>query len=379
LRLLVLYLDAWPYRYIDVLLKRVREVDPNAVYARLIPVFGYTDCFKVSLLTGLYPDEHRYWVSYAFSNFPRPRLIPKVFSRFLDVDVLPVRGLRFVLSKFTGIHMFHVRTWSNIVEQGVNPESSFAEIDRYLRAKGFRTLFSKFEARATRYAVLEDRFYGHRLDVFTKAVAESMEHNDAVFAYIDEPDFWGHRYGVEDPQYIALLEWLSGIVKHLVKLAIGRGFSYLVFSDHGMATVGKYINLYHYILRDPDYGETYVVGIDATFFRIFYLDSYRGDSPILSRIKRLLCNKAFLLEEEDFRRYRLPMDRRYGDEVYALREGVVLYPNFFSWLKPRGMHAYSPNYSSQHGVVLASKDVMRDKDIDIDAPKLYNMIERGSS
>jgi hypothetical protein len=379
LKLLILYLDAWPHRYIDVLLKKVREVDPKAGGARLIPVFGYTDCFKVSLLTGLYPGEHNYWVSYVFNDSPRPRPVPKVFSRFLDVDVLPIRGLRFVLSKFTGIHMFHVKTWNNIVEQGMDPESSFVEIDHYLRAKGLRTLFSEFESRSIRYAVLEDRFYRHRLDVFAKAVSEGMERNDVVFAYIDEPDFWGHRYGVEDSQYVALLEWLSDIVKHLIKLAISKGFSYIVFSDHGMATVREYIDLYHYILRDPGYVKTYVAGIDATFFRIFYLRSYRGDSLVLSKIKKLLRNKAFLLREEDFRKYRLPTDRRYGDEVYALREGVVLYPNFFSWLKPRGMHAYSPSYSSQHGIVVAPKDELGDEGADIDVPRLHDLIVRGLS
>ena len=376
MKLLLLYLDAWPFRYADVLLREVRSVDPRAVCARLVPVFGYTDCFKVSMLTGMCPDEQGYWVSYMFSNSGKPRPIPKVFSTLLDSSILPIKGIRFILNRFIAIHMFHVKTWGNISEQGIKTEYPFMEIDRCLRAKRFRTLFSELESRGIRYSVLEDRFYGHKLDVFAKTVAEHMTRNDVVLAYIDEPDFWGHRHGVEDPNYIDLLKWLSGIVKHLIKLAINRGFSYLMFSDHGMTTVKDYIDLYGLVLKDPDYGKTYVVGIDATFFRIFYLDSYKRDSHVLSKVKKLLRSKASLLREKDFRRYRLPLDRRYGDEVYTLHEGVVFYPNFFSWLKPRGMHAYSPDYASQHGVILASKDVIENEGVDIDVPKLYNLIKR---
>jgi len=376
LKLLLLYLDAWPFRYADVLLKEVRNVDPRAVCARLIPVFGYTDCFKVSMLTGMYPDEHGYWVSYMFSSSGKPRPIPKTFSTLLDNSILPIKSIKFILNKFIGIHMFHTKTWGNILEQEIKTESSFMEIDQYLRAKGFRVLFNEFESRGIRYSVLEDRFYGHRLDIFAKALVKYMAASDVVLAYIDEPDFWGHRYGVEDSNYIDLLKWLSDIVKYLIRLAVNRGFSYLVFSDHGMVTVKDYIDLYSHVLRDPEYGKTYVAGIDATFFRIFYLDSYKKDSPILSQVKKLLREKASLLREEDLRRYHLSLDRRYGDEVYALREGVVLYPNFFNWLKPRGMHAYSPDYTSQHGVVLASNDIMENEGVDIDVPKLHSLIKR---
>lgn len=376
MKLLVLYVDAWPYMYINFLINKIREVDPHVRHAKLKPLLGYTDCFKTSLLTGLYPDEHGYWVSYMFNEKPRPGLLPRSFSKILDVDLLPVRGLRFVLSKFTGVHMFHVRVLDHIVRHELSPESSFVKIDRYLRDKGFRTLFNEFERKNLKYTVLEDRFYNHRLVEFAGEIARSLESFDVVFAYIDEPDFWGHRYGVRDAQYLSLLQWLSNIIKHLIKFTISRGYDYIIFSDHGMADVGEYIDLYHSILLDKEYGRTYVAGIDATFFRIYYLNNYERDSPILSKIKRLLRSKAFMLTKEDRRKYRLPIDRRYGDEVYVLREGAVFYPNFFSWLRPRGMHAYDPNYNSQLGIVLGSKSLRLDEDAVFDAPKLHWVIGR---
>lgn len=374
MKLLVIYVDAWPYKYASKLLNNIKNIVTNIRILPLIPVYGYTDCFKVSLLTGMSPDYHGYWVSYMFRNKPEPIPIPKQLGSILDVDVLPIRGFRFMLNRFFNIHMFHVRTWPYIYENIISPEASFEKIDVRLRSRGFRTLFSEFEFRGLKYSVFEDRFYGHRLDLLLKAVFRNITNNDIVFIYIDEPDFWGHRYGINEPRYVALLEWLSIVLKLLVKAAIKRGFEFLLFSDHGMVTVKEHLDLYHYVLRDPKYGRSYVVGLDATFFRIFYLEPYKDDTPILTKIKNFLSSKARLLKDEDFMRYHLPRDVRYGADIYALHEGIVLYPNFFSWLKPRGMHAYSPDYNSQHGIVLASEDILTDEGVNIDAPKLFRII-----
>ena len=356
MKLLVLYLDAWPYPYRDVIVDTVRSLDRHAKVSRLVPVYGYTDCFKVSLLTGMHPDEHGYWVSYRFLEKPRRRLIPSALSPFLDLGTSLVRGVRFVINRFVHSHMFHVRTWSYIEELEINPESPFNEIDRYLRRRGFDTLFSFLERQGLEYVVIEDRFHRHDLEIVSRLVMRYGRTHDVVFVYIDEPDFWGHRCGVNDPRYVELLQWLSKVVLQMIRIAKLYGSSYIVFSDHGMSSVNKILNIYSYALKDPDYGKRYLLGIDATFLRIFHLDGY-VETPYLKKIKNVVESCSRKLGRDDIKRYRLPDDRRYGDEVYALNEGCVLFPNFFSWLKPRGMHAYSPECEWQHGIVIASEDV----------------------
>ena len=356
MKLLVLYVDAWPYPYKDIIVNTVRSVDRCVRVSRLIPVYGYTDCFKVSMLTGVHPDEHGYWVSYKFSETPRKRPIPRALSLFLDRDALPIRGARFVLNRFMNNHMFHVRTWSYIRELEINPESSFYDIDKYLRRKGFKTLFSSLDEHGLSYIVVEDRFYRHNLEVVTKLVGRYGNTYDIVFVYIDEPDFWGHRYGVDSSRYIELLRLLSRIVLQMIRVAKYNDASYIVFSDHGMSPVNRILDIYSYVLRDEDYGRKYLLGIDATFLRIFYLNDY-VETPYLERIKGIIEECSKKLTYNDIKEYRLPNDRYYGDEVYALSEGCVLFPNFFSWLRPQGMHAYSPESTWQHGIVLASEDI----------------------
>ena len=375
MKLFLLYVDAWPFRYRDILVDALAGADSDFSVSRLIPVYGYTDCFKTTLLSGLYPRDHGYWVSYRFSEDSVRRPLPGFLSWFLDRSDLVARGSRFILNRFLGNHLIHVRSWGHIRGNGFDPEAAIVEIDGVLRSRGLGTLFSFMEERNIEYAVLEDRFYAHSLDRFSKAILSVGKDVDVVFAYIDEPDFWGHRYGVEDARYLALIRWLARVLRHLLRVVSSLGASYLVFSDHGMATVRRFLNVYDLFWADPLYGREYVVGIDATFLRIFYLRGEPVKSPVLERVRRIVGMFGYRLSGEDFDKYGLPSSRYYGDEVYALREGVVFFPNFFSWLKPYGMHAYSPDYPNQHGVVVASSDIGIDRDV-IDVVGLSRVIRR---
>jgi len=372
MKLLAVYLDAWPYRYLRLLVNAIEGIDNEFKNLRLIPVYGYTDCFKVTLLTGKYPNEHNYWISYKFTDEPKARPIPTTLSCILDREVLPVRTFRFILSKAISIHMFHLKTWKYININKINPETSFIDIDKYLRIRGMNTLFSFIESKNLSYITIEDHLYRHKLEKVIKLVIKKAKDLDVVFLYIDEPDFWGHRYGPDSPRYMDLLRWLSRLMKSLIKLAKIYRSSYIVFSDHGMTTVRKFIDVYNLVLKDDDYGKKYVIGIDATFLRIFNLEDKYRESNTLGKLRNILSEHATLLDEQKLEEYHLPKDRSYGDEIYALREGIILYPNFFSWLKSHGMHAYDPKSESQHGIVLVSSDIQIKDDM-ITVPELHKL------
>ncbi|MEB3755317.1 MAG: alkaline phosphatase family protein [Desulfurococcales archaeon] len=374
MKLLLLYVDAWPFRYKDILVNELDIMD-NPGISRLIPVYGFTDCFKTTLISGLYPVNHGYWVSYRFSDKKVNRPLPEFTSSFFDRSSLIARGSRFILNRFLHNHLFQVKSWGHIRTGGISSEAPIEKIDRYLRSRGFETLFSLMDKSSISYTILEDRFYEHSLGRFFKEIQNKGRGVDVVFGYIDEPDFWGHRYGTEDPRYLKLIRWLARLLKLFIKMISTMGVSYLIFSDHGMTTVNKFLNVYDMFPGDPMYGNEYVVGIDATFLRIFYLDREPVKSPVLDRIRKIVYKYGYKLGEEEYSKYKLPLTRDYGDEVYALKEGAVFFPNFFSWLKPYGMHAYSPDYPSQHGVVVASNDINIKKE-NLDVVELSSIIRR---
>ena len=370
MKTLLIYLDAFPWRFRSLLLRSLRKVGLHFEARSLLPVLGYTDCFKVTFLSGLFPCEHGFWVSYVFDegmDFP-----------FLSiVDMLPGligRGIRFVFNSFLyPVHNVPSVALKYIRYLDVRPESSFVDVDLALRRAGVLTLFKFFEDHGVRYISLEDRFFKHRLSPFFAMCLNKLSDFDVLLLYIDEPDFWGHRFGTRSVVYRCSLKWLSDVVSSFVSSAFRRGFVPVIFSDHGMADVSRYINVLPSLLRDRNFGRSYVVGVDATMVRFKYLsDEGVRDSAWLRYIIKPYARR---LTSDDYVKYHLPRSRMYGDEVWLLREGVCFFPNYFSWLRPRGMHAYDPFLPSQHGIVVAPKELLESYVNGFSVVDLHNLIK----
>jgi hypothetical protein len=47
----------------------------------------------------------------------------------------------------------------------------------------------------------------------------------------------------------------------------------------------------------------------------------------------------------------------WGDDVFLTEPGVVIFPNFHSYVRPKAMHAYDPADLDQDGIVVASAGV----------------------
>jgi len=239
----------------------------------------------------------------------------------------------------------------------INPHMSLLEIHKTFKVKGFSTILSIFEDKGISYMTIEDRFFHHKILKMMKVTYKRVKERriDFAFIYIDEPDYWGHRYGVDSGRYHELMRALTLILKDFISDCIKAGHNIIVFSDHGMASVRRYLDLMNRLLRDRSFCKSYVVGLDATMIRIKYLNE-RGFHE--SRwLAKLLNSYAHKLDEKDYELYRLPRDESYGDEVWLLKEGVCIFPNYFSWLRPRGMHAYDPLLPSQEGILLMEKGI----------------------
>jgi hypothetical protein len=76
------------------------ELAADRPVARMRPVLGYSDSIRATIFTGLYPDEHGYWMEYAY----RPESSPfAAFERLAPLERVPNdfvrRGMKFVLSQ----------------------------------------------------------------------------------------------------------------------------------------------------------------------------------------------------------------------------------------------------------------------------------------
>jgi hypothetical protein len=85
--------------------------------------------------------------------------------------------------------------------------------------------------------------------------------------------------------------------------------------------------------------------------RAIYLDS----SGVITVRDRLATVPGRFLTKEDRIRFGtdFPADW-YGEDIFLLNEGVSIYPNFHSLLRPLSMHAYDPALESQTAFAYAS-------------------------
>jgi type I phosphodiesterase/nucleotide pyrophosphatase len=179
-----------------------------------------------------------------------------------------------------------------------------------------------------------------------------------VFVYLHHLDMVSHMRGIRGTAFHRVLRRTDRRVQAITSAVEQRlgAPEVLVFSDHGMTEATRYVSLPG-LRRHPSFGTGFVFALDATSVRVRYLHR----DPRLVEALHLHVEERMpgrWLTEEDRRGYRLPIDMRpWGDDVFLTEPGVVIFPNFHSYIRPKAMHAYDPSHRDQDGIVVASEGV----------------------
>jgi predicted AlkP superfamily pyrophosphatase or phosphodiesterase len=117
-------------------------------------------------------------------------------------------------------------------------------------------------------------------------------------------------------------------------------FHFLCVGDHGMAPVMQKENVLKRVRSlglKP--GRDYVLFLDSTLAKVWF-ESERARVEITA----LLEDQPFgrIVTPEERRARRIPLDRRYGDLMFAADPGVLFWPDYFHVVEHeiKGMHGY---------------------------------------
>ncbi len=329
---------------------------------RIRPILGYSDSIRATIFTGAYPDEHGYWMEYCY----RPESSPfRAYGRLAPLDRFPSdfvqRGIKFVLSRSLVRALARRRGYRELSLRHL-PFRAAGSFDWTLRgamtapgALGKPTLFDQLSAAGVRWEYVDFHREGRRR-ALARLDALHLE-TRLVFVYLHHIDMASHLVGLGSPIFrrtVRRTDALLGEVLRRVSERLGK-VEPLVFSDHGMAAVERTVS-YEGLLRESGFPDRFCVALDATMVRLWWLDA---DEPLRQRIRRQVDEGApgRFLGAEEIRDLHLNFDHRlYGDEIFLLAPGVAIFPNFHSLLRPKAMHAYHPDDSDQHGIIVASAD-----------------------
>jgi hypothetical protein len=321
----------------------VQEVAPNR--KRLTSVFGYSSACVPSILAGSWPVVHRNWCYFVYDPQNSP-------FRFL-------RPLRWLPRAFTGRRIF--RRWlSKFLKGRLNFQGyfdlynmpfdqislfDFTEKKNPLAPGGMNqgpNIFDYLETHQVPYHVSAPQ---RSEDANLAALLQDIKAERIDFAFLYWPALDGllHRVGNQSSEIAPRLrlyeQWVNTLLlavkKHYEEVAL------YIFSDHGMANCDELLDLRRSIdgldLRVP---QDFAVVYDSTMARFWFFNEHARER--VTGLLQTIPQGRVLPDEELETLGALFPDRRFGELIFLVKEGVLIVPSHMGERPIRAMHGYHP-------------------------------------
>jgi hypothetical protein len=339
-----------------------RFLEGVAPYRRgLESVLGYSAGAIPSILTGLQPAEHGRLAMYqragtGGSPFRRlgwicglpPALVENRYCR---------RALKYASRRLCGIggyfELYHIPL--RYLPYLDVPEKNC--VYRPGGIPGVRSIFDVLQARGTPYRAY---WYASGSDTALLTQVENDLRRGEIefyFLYLAGVDAFLHEHA-DDPELVGhFLADYEARLRRIYEIA-RRQFARVglhVFSDHGMAPTRLTIDLPSMLAGinfDPI--KSCLALVDSTMARFWFFSE-----TARSAIKLALRDSDFgqWLDESSLKSMGAWFpDRRYGEEIYLLSEGVVFAPSHMARIAPKGMHGFHPAALHSRASFIASED-----------------------
>lgn len=362
-KLLFILLDAFRHDYFTEKLTPFMYALSDGANAKLESVLGYSETVKQSLITGTYPNTNGLWAEFIL----KPKSINKWIS-YLPLDYFP-HGIN------TGCRHF-ISTLFKIDLRNI-PLSLLKYFDHPTENTQIATLYDIFSEKKIRFSEYEG-YRGKKL--LNKITERTQKDSDVIFIKIPDLDLVGHIYGTHGHQVYKKIAKIDKLVKKIVKhfkKIWGNLFEIIIMSDHGMVQVKNYINLAEYINRKTIEKKDFSAFYDATIAR-FWFNRESARKRVVKALSKLKIGQ--ILDDNELKDHGVYYsDRRYGELIFLLNPGNVIFPNFYSVLPfpPRGMHGYDPKVPGMLGLLLVPNHVLeRDQVKVVDLfPTILNMLD----
>lgn len=361
--LIAILIDAFRYDYISKeYTPFLHSLTKKYKYSQLRPIIGYSDSIRATIFTGVYPQDHDYWMFYKFSpdsspfkNFNKLKLIerfPEVIKRVAKI------GVSLTYCKYRARKLGYKKLSLQNFPLNVIGYFDYTLKEDMLSSIGsYKTVFNILQKNniECEYIDSTNPLYLLRHPLSQKKyllnkIKKVRPETKFLFIYLHHLDMLAHRLGTNSQKFKKVLKEMDMLLEILYK-ELSEKFnspSVIIFSDHGMADARSFVN-FNSLLKDNGFGKDYLIALDSTMVRIWYLKEkgYR----IKEHLERL--NYGRFLSEKELIDLKIKFNNRwYFDSIYLISPPYNIYPNFTSLLKPYAMHAYHPDLESQKGIAI---------------------------
>lgn len=320
-------------------------------------VFGFSSACVPSILTGRTPREHGHWSFF----FRSPETSP--FRKLRWLRLLPSwlsdKGrIRNIISRivakwlgYTGYFQLYNIPFSQI------HQFDYCEKRDLFKAGGInrgRNIFEYLDEAAVPYHVSDWRCSEPENVAGLKTAIQS---GDIRFAFLYMADMDGllHQVGKASELVDQKLAWYEQQLRDILSLAEGHFDEVRLFicSDHGMATVGKHVDLMPEIESLPfNFGTDYVATYDSTMAR-FWFDNPQAETAV--REKLATIDQGRILGPGELRELGCDFEGdQYGELIFLLEPGAIIVPSHMGTKPITGMHGYHPDHPDSDAALLSN-------------------------
>lgn len=327
---------------------------------KLESVFGYSSACVPSILSGRWPEEHRNWCYFVYDPANSPfralkalRFVPKALTSRRIVRRLLTRLVRARLG-FKGYFDLYNIPFDQI------SWFDFSEKKSPLQPGGLNcgpNIFDVLQAEGVSYSS-SDPLQSEETNIAALEFAIQTGSIDFAFSYWPNLDGVLHRVGNDSPEIDGQLWSYQRSIERLVGLAkkhYGEVLLY-VFSDHGMANCDELLDLRTQIeALGLTIGNDYVVVYDSTMARFWFRNPHARNK--VSACLEMVPQGRIISDTELKALKTFFPDRRFGELIFLVREGVLIVPSHMGERPLRAMHGYHPSEKHSYATLFSNTEL----------------------
>ena len=151
----------------------------------------------------------------------------------------------------------------------------------------------------------------------------------------------------------------------------------MIMADHGMSKVDSYFDMLQDLRAlNLDMYKDYVLFLDSTMARFWFFKD-RARLEIEDYLMKL--RYGWVLSDQQYKDLHIPLDRRYGECIFVMDEGKMIYPDFWSGSrKAKGMHGYAlPQSNEAIPILILNKEISQyyNKDKAITYADIFSILQ----
>jgi hypothetical protein len=313
---------------------------------RLESVFGYSSACIPSIVSGAWPAEHGHWCYFVYDPVHSP-FRPLRWLQWLPETITKRRRFRRWLSNFLR-RPLQFRGYFDLYNIPFRHISlfDFTEKRNPLSPGGMNrgaNIFDFLEIHGIPYHV-SDPARGELGNLHALRADIAAERIDFAFLYWPDLDGLMHRVGNRSPEVPAKLRDYERRLGRLLALAKEHyeEVRLYVFSDHGMANCDRQLDLRAHIAALPlEMGRDYAVVYDSTMARFWFFND-RARREIRDCLGTFTQGR--ILSDDELKGMgALFPDRRFGESIFLVDEGVLIVPSHMGEKPLAAMHGYHPD------------------------------------